>query len=104
MSSPHLSTRLPSHGRSVVVPPIEPRGVVRGNRVGANVVEPCARNSAPESGVDPFDRGIHPTPSAVDTATGTAAVAGVNRGIGLEIIRNIVAAGLEQFVPAFSAD
>ncbi len=75
-----------------------------GDKLLSDFVGQIARNRETEAAVQPVDEGVHAHHLAVDIAERAAAIARVDRRIGLQVIRDRVAARREQFAPAFSAD
>src|SRR4029453_12528774 len=80
------------------------RNFLAGNQLLTDLVGQVAGNSEAEAAVQSIDQRVHANDFAVDVAERAPRVTGINRGIGLDVIRNAVTAVSEQFAPAFSAD
>ena len=87
--------RMPSQGRMILL---------SGDELLADLVGQVARNRETEAAVQPVDERVHADHFAVDIAKRPAAVARIDRRVGLQIIRDRIAAGREQFAAAFPAD
>ena len=94
-SSPSVSIRIPSHGRVILRPAISSV---------ANFFRHVTGDREAEAAIHPVNQRVHADHFAVDIAQWAAAVAGINRGVSLQIIGDGVGAGLKQFAPAFAAD
>ena len=70
-----------------------PDDLVPGNQLLADFVHQIARDGETEAAIEAVDERVHPDHFAVDVAERTAAVAGIDRGVGLQVIRDVVAAG-----------
>src|ERR1700736_6733775 len=80
-----------------------PHDLVSGNELVANFPGHVDGNGEAEAAIDPVDQRIHADHPAVDIAKRAAAVAGINRRVGLEIIRDGIAIGRVQFAATFAA-
>ena len=61
-------------------------------------------NGEAEPAIHAIDQSVHSNHLAIDVTQRAAAVARIDRRIGLQVVGNGVAAGLEQFAAAFAAD
>src|SRR5439155_4888993 len=80
-----------------------PHDFVAGDKFGADLLRHVNWDGETEPTVHPVDERIHADYFTVDVAERPAAVAWINRCVSLQIIRDRVAAGSEQFVPALAA-
>ena len=80
------------------------RDFMAGDQLCANFFGDVNGNREAQAAVHPVDQRVHANHFAVDITERAAAVTRINRGVGLQIIRDRVAACLEQFAPAFAAD
>ena len=87
--------RMPSHGRMIFCP---------GDQLLADFVGEIDRDGETEPAIHAIDQRVHADDTAVDIAKRAAAVAGIDRGVGLDEIGNRVTGGAEQIAPAFPAD
>ena len=74
-----------------------------GDKLSADFLCHVDWDSETQAPVHPVNEGVHADHFAVDVAEWTAAVAGINRGVGLQIVRDGVAVAGQQFVSAFAA-
>ena len=75
-----------------------------GNQLFADFPNEIARNGETEPAIQTVDECVHPDHVSIDVAERTAAVAGIDRRIGLQVIRDRIPAIINQFAPAFAAD
>ena len=73
------------------------------DKLGADLFGHVGRDSKTQSTVHSVDERVHADHLAIDVAEWSAAVAWINRRVGLQIIGDGIAAGGEQFVPALAA-
>ena len=75
-----------------------------GNQLFSDFLNEIARNGEAEPTIQTVNERIHPDHVPVDVAERTAAVARIDRGIGLQVIRNGIPGIIDQLAPAFPAD
>ena len=75
-----------------------------GDQLGADFFCHVNRNGEAQPAVHSVYQRVHPDHFAIDIAEWAAAVAGINRGVGLQVVRDGVAARLKQPAPPFAAD
>ena len=80
-----------------------PHDFVTGDKLSADFLCHVDWDSETQATVHPVNEGVHADHFAVDVTEWTAAVAGINRGVSLQIVRDGVTAAGQQFVPAFAA-
>ena len=80
------------------------RNFLPSDQLLANVVGQIARNGKAETTIQSVDQCIHANDFAVDIAERTTGVTGIDRGVGLEVVGNVITAVAEQFAPALPAD
>src|SRR5881628_204657 len=69
-----------------------------------DLIRQVAWNRETETTVQSVDQGIHPDHLSIDVTERTAAVAWINRGVGLQVIRDGVTTCRNQFIPSFAAN
>src|SRR5207244_12904440 len=77
---------------------------VPAHEFAADLFNHVTRNGKTESAVHTINQRVHSDHFPVKVAQRTAAVPRINRGIGLQVIRDRITAGLKQFAAAFAAD
>src|SRR5206468_8778220 len=85
-------------------PEPRPDDALSGDQLLADLVREVDRDRETETAIQSVDQRVHADHSPVDVAQWTAAVARIDRRVRLQVIRDRVAAGRDQFAPAFPAD
>src|SRR5439155_6062079 len=80
-----------------------PHNLVTCDQFAANFLGHVNGNCETQAAVHSVDQGVHPNHLAINVAERSAAVARLNRCVGLQIIRDGIATRRQQFVPAFTA-
>ena len=84
----------------------EPRAndALAGDQLLPDLIREVDRDREAETAIQSVDERVHARRPAIDIAERTAAVARINRSVGLQVVRDRIAAGRDQFAPAFPAD